>query len=389
MKPALQNPSRHTALARTILALPPLLALVSSSSPADPASQSEVHTIVIADPASPTAPPRRYDVVLSKDRRGFPVEYTLNLKTPVCADGRCRLVEVTLVWTATGCYKRLRCPPGKPLTKKEHVPFTRADYLRLDEILKNADSVLADWKPDSPPRPKAVADRVDGVDAVTMPTPVTAENSVVPDAAYTTWTLWQWANGPIVSKLRAITGQHATAAYLDHLLHSQDRGETAYALDYVIEHHAGDPRFVESVIHVLESGERDQMAASLRFLSRAIPDKRQRHARLIESCVRIRPNHCPIILQEIASKPQLSAATLEGLTGKLTQLPYYPTHLVLKMLEDRQFTSAKTRRDAAALLGNDDFFIARRAYEHLSKLDLDADTQRKVDAFRVANHDRL
>ncbi len=381
-----QSYSSRTALTRVIPALLPLLALVSRSSLADPHSQRENHPVVIADPASRSTPPRRFDVVLSKDGNGFPVEYALTFETSVCSDGQCRRVEVTMVWTATGHYERLRCPPGKPLTKKEHTPFTRADYVKLDHILKNPDSVLADWKPKSPLRPRAAAD---GVDAVTMPTPITVRNSVVQDAAYTTWTLWQWAHGPIVPKLRAITNEHCTAAYLNHLLVSRDRRDTDFALDYVIEHHPGDPRFVQSVYHVLEHGEREQITASLKLLSGAVSNKQELHARLVESCVRMHSSDCPMVLRELADQPDLAAATLEGLTGKLQQLPYYPTHLILKMLEARQFASTKTLGDVAALLESEDFFIARRASEHLMRQDLDVDTQNRVNAFRVRNRDRL
>jgi hypothetical protein len=382
----LQSYSSQPVFARVIPALLPLLALVSSSSLAAPQTQRETHPVVIADPASASAAPRRLNVVLSKDRNGFPDEYAATFETSVCTDGQCRLLEVTMVWTATGHYERLRCPPGKPLTKKEHTPLTRADYVKLDHILKNPDSVLADWKPESAHHPQAAAD---GVDAVTMPTPITVKSSVVQDAAYTTWTLWQWANGPIVPKLRAITNEHCSAAYLNHLLVSQDRRDTDYALDYVIEHHPGDPQFAQSVYHVLEHGGREQITTSLKFLSGATTDKQQLHDRLVESCVGMRSADCPIILQELAAQPDLTAATLEGLTGKLKQLPYYPTHLILRMLEARQFASTKTLGDVTALLEGDNFFIARRAYEHLIRQDLDADTQNRVDAFRARNRDRL
>ena len=96
-----------------------------------------------------------------------------------------------------------------------------------------------------------------------------------------------------------------------------------------------------------------------------------------------------MILQELASQPDLEAATLEGLTDKLYKFPYYPVHLILKMLETRKFASPKTIRNVAALLEGDNFFIARRAYEHLMRQDLDAVTQNRVDAFRARNRDRL
>ncbi|MEE8452091.1 MAG: hypothetical protein V3R99_09260 [Thermoguttaceae bacterium] len=331
-------------------------------------------------------PARVYDVVLTRDRRGFPVEYALSFETHVCTDKQCKPVEVTMVWNAPGYFDRLGYPPGKPLTKTEHVPFTAEDYTKLDRILKERGSILGGWTLAFLEESKETDD---DVDAVTSPTPTTVKDSVIQDAAYTSWALWHWANGEIVPKLRGITKQNCTPAYLNHLLVAEDRRFADFALDYLMEHHPSDPQFVESVFHILESGEKDQIALSLEFLSHAIPDKQRLHARLIESCCRMRSADCPVILQEFAAEADLPATTLEGLTGRLTQFPYFPIHMILRMLEERKFASKKTISDVAALLDNDDFFIARRAYEHLAKQDLDADTGSKFNAFRERNRDRL
>ena len=59
------------------------------------------------------------------------------------------------------------------------------------------------------------------------------------------------------------------------------------------------------------------------------------------------------------------------------------------MLEERSCVSEQTISDVATLLDNDNFFIARRASEHLLKQELDADTEDKINAFRERNSDRL
>lgn len=369
-------------LACIVLTLPP------SSATRSCCAQGErtTYQVELADPVSPSMPSRTHDVVLSRDRNGFPVEYALSFETHMCTDDQCRVVAVTMVWNATGCFTRLTCPPGRPLTKKEHAPFTAEDYAKLDRILKDRSSILRSWTLAYLERPQETGD---GVDAVTSPTPITVRDSVVQDAAYTTWALWHWANGEIVPKLRGITNENCTPAYLNHLLVSEDRRYADFALDYLMEHHPSDPQFAQSVFHVLENGERDQIAHSLEFLSRAIPDKTRLHARLIESCCRMRSADCPMILEQFAAEPDLPATTFEGLTGRLAQLPYFPIHLILRLLEERKFTSEKTIADVAALLDSDNFFIARRAYEHLARQDLDADAANKVSAFRKRNRDRL
>jgi hypothetical protein len=358
----------------------------------DDGHKNVTHKLELVDPVTPDAPPRAYEVIQSLDESGFPVGYFLSFETHVCNDDQCLPVEVTMSWDALGYYTRLTYPPGKPLTKKEHIPFTAADYAKLDRILKDRSSILKTWTLaflDKPLDPAGASTGIVGVDAMTAPTPTTVRDSVIEDAAYTSWALWRWANGEIVPKLRQITEQSCTPEYLKHLLASEDRRHVDFALSHVIEHHPSDTQFVEDVVRVLENGEREQIAQTLAFLEKAIPDKQKLHAQLIGSCVRMRAADSPIILQMLAADPELSAATLEALTEQLTELPYFPIHLILRILEQRKYTSETTLANVAALLDGDDFFVARRAYEHLSQQKLTASMQSKIDAFREKNHDRL
>ncbi len=410
-QPSSRDPSVRRSLVLVVLILgptlqavgaePPAMAVVSSRllgiGPATAASAEDArlkrvpHRIELVDPVAPTSPPQARELIELVDEKGFPAGYELSFVTHVCNDNQCLPVEATLNWDALGYYRRLTYPPGKPLTKKEHVPFTPADYAKLDRILRNRTSILRDWTVAFLEKPPEAADpnQLAGIDAVTAPTPTTVKDSVIEDAAYTSWALWHWANGKIVPKLRQITEKKCTPAYLKHLLGSDERRHVDYALGYVIEHHAADGEFVPDVVRILEKGERDQIPQAIDFLEGAIPDKAKFHARLIESCARMNPADVPIILQTLAADPNLPPATLEALTGHLKALPYFPVHLILRILEQRHFASEKSLADVAGLLDSSDFFVARRACEHLADEKLDESTQAKVDAFREKNRDRL
>ena len=80
---------------------------------------------------------------------------------------------------------------------------------------------------------------------------------------------------------------------------------------------------------------------------------------------------------------------LEGLSGQLGRLPYFPVHLILRLLEEHEFFSEKTEADVSRLLESDNFFVARRASEFLLKQELGTQAQSKLDAFREQNRDRL
>ena len=98
--------------------------------------------VELSDPVAPTLPPRAYRVVQSCDENGFPAGYALTFTTHVCVDEQCRMVKVTMHWDALGYYERLEYPADTPLTKKKHVPFAAEDYAKLDQILKDRDSIL-------------------------------------------------------------------------------------------------------------------------------------------------------------------------------------------------------------------------------------------------------
>lgn len=345
-----------------------------------------VFSVELADPVLPTATVGAHRVVQFRDHNGFPAGYALRVTTPVCTDGKCKIVEVTMHWNAVGYYERLECPPGKPLTKKEHVPFTAEDYAKLDSILKNRDSILARHSLAFLAKP---VENDLGLDAISGATPLTVQESVVHDAAYTSWALWHWANGEIVSKLCRLTEQSCTPAYLKHLLRSQDRTYVDFAVQYVIAHHPSDAQFADDVLHVLEHGDREHILLALRFLSGALKDKEQLHARLIESYGRMKSMNSPLILDYFSAERDLPRSTLEGLTSHLDRLPYFQVHLILRLLEQRKFFSPKTEADVARLLDGNDFFIARRACEHLLQQDLGSGTEKKVAAFRQRYRDRL
>jgi hypothetical protein len=291
-----------------------------------------------------------------------------------------------MFWNALGYYQRLECPPGKPLTKKEHVPFEADDYTKLDRILSDRNSILATHSLAYLSKP--VEDQ-QGVDGWSAATPATVQASVVEDAAYTTWAMWRWANGEIVAKLRGLTERLCTPAYLKHLLRSEDPRDTGFALRYVLEHHPSETQFVDDVFRVLENSEREHINLALRFLDGAVADEEELHARLIDSCCRMKSVYSPLVLEHLAAEPDLPRSTLELLAEPLDRLPYFQVHLVLRLLERRRFFSEKTEAEVAELLDGKDFFIARRAYEHLLEQDVSRATADKLTRFREENRDRL
>ena len=96
----------------------------------------------LVDPIYPDMEALPYTVVLKRDARGFPLEYRMFLRTGVCLDGTCKLLEATLYWDALGHFVRFEYPQGTPFTKWEHDPFSAADYENLHGFLADSLSIL-------------------------------------------------------------------------------------------------------------------------------------------------------------------------------------------------------------------------------------------------------
>ncbi|MDY0166628.1 MAG: hypothetical protein RBS80_08800 [Thermoguttaceae bacterium] len=371
----------------TALLLPLLwtaLGPVGTESNDRPASFS----VSLSDPVVPEAPPRQYEVVATSDGDGSPTGYRLTFQVNVCTDGQCRMVNITMHWDSLGFYQRLECPIDAPLTRREHDPFTPEDYRKLDRILKNRESILGRLPFEAlveQPRP-GEAENIDGWSGAT---PQTVADSVVEGAAFTTWTLWHWANGDIVPHLRAATKQRATPKYIRQLLRSEDHREVYFGLQHALEQSRPDEQFVVDAFHVMENTRQvEHVSLALELVSRAMSDQHALHERLIAASTRMTTHTSRPIIEYFAAQPGLPAETLEALSGILGELPYFQVHRILLLLQ-KQACSAKVEANIAGLLDHDDFFIARRASEHLVKQTPSDSTRRKLDAFRDKYRDRL
>jgi hypothetical protein len=363
------------------------VALVAGRIAAD--GQSTGFRVELSDPVAPEDGIKEYHVVAKQDERGMPAGYSLSFQTHVCIDEQCRMVHVTMHWDALGFYQRLEYPAELPLTRRKHEPFTREDYAKLDKILQDRDSILSSYPLDVLVAPQVAADALE-IDGWSGATPQTIKDAVVDDAAYTTWTMWHWANGQIVSQLRALTEQRVTSDYLRHLLHSETRREMDFALRYLSDHGCVEWSLADDVFDLLQrSSEREHVVMALKWLNGAVEDQQQLHDRLIQAFVRMSSNQSPLVLEYFGNVADLPDETLEGLTAVLDQVPYFQVHLTLRMLESKSFFSERVEANIVALLDHENFFIARRASQYLAEQTLSDAGRQRLTAFQKQYRDRL
>ena len=372
------------------LAIASLIAVVWLVPAVDVAAGETVFRVTLSDPVAPEAPPRQYDVVARNDPGGSPAGYRLTVHLNVCTEGLCRMANVTLYWDALGHYERLDCPAHTPLTRRQHDPFTDEDYLKLDRILGNRESILGRLAytalVEEKPHPDEQAASLDGWSGAT---PQTVADSVVEGAAFTTWALWHWVNGEIVPHLRDSTVERATPEFVRRLLRSEQPRQVGFALRHLLEPHQGNERLVDDVFHAMENTRQlAYVALALDFVIGAVNDERRLDDRLIASFRRLDDSTSRPLLEYFASRTAPPVKTLEGLSAALGELPYFQVHRILLLLE-KQEGSATVEANVARLLDHENFFIARRAYEHLRKHASDDLTLQRLTAFRDQHADRL
>ena len=155
--------------------------------------------------------------------------YESILKTPVCNDTLCQVVQIKIFWDLIGDYISFDTLAGYPLTKNDHLPFSPDDYNKLQATLKDDNSILGR---------KTESELLDNnryrysqkIDAVTGATDMQIKNAVVDGALYSTYTLWHLVNGDISKVLSNCTIENYNSKMEEQLLFSDNNKSIIFAL---------------------------------------------------------------------------------------------------------------------------------------------------------------
>ncbi len=153
------------------------------------------------------------------DELGILQYYTCRIKTPVCRNDYCDVVEIDFFWDILGNFTEFQLLPDKPLTKLDHVPFSKADYDRLRTILLDQNPPFMHLRKSQLLAAEPLKDAPD-VDAVSGATAKHLKEMMVEGAAFTCFTLWHIANGDIHFQMQEHTRQNLNELQVRHLLDS-------------------------------------------------------------------------------------------------------------------------------------------------------------------------
>jgi hypothetical protein len=355
---------RHRVLFVTAVCTGVLACLFTACSPPEPDQPPEqTHSIKLTDPLKPQEPARMFRIKPIVDSDGMPCGYSMRLITDVCLDNTCDILDITIYWDLFGRYERFEYPPGRPLTKMNHEPFSEEDYTFLDRILSNRDSILKiysiDW---------FMEQQSDEVDAVSGATAENVDSEVVEGAVYTSWVLWHWVNGEAVERLRTLTWISSPAERLNDWLSRGDPEQVEYVLD-LLQQDKTEPKekLRESLLVALRNATYRTAKNILLYLQETAADRETLNIQLATIAGRAEDLPQREIMDYLNRQPNVSPAVLQIVSSQLTTMSYAGVHIALNLFERVDNLPPDAEQNVRKLVESDNPFIVRRAKEYLEK----------------------
>lgn len=184
-----------------------------------------------------------------KDSLGLPDGYKSNIVTPVCESDKCYIIEIDFYWDLIGRFVSYDTIPGMGLTKLDHVPLTQADYLKLQTLLTNRNSILSKYTKDE----LVKNTRTSEIDGFTGATAAEIKENVISGGVYSCFTLWHIANGPVEDSLQETTASMFSEGLIEKLVSKQDQ-----EINYFLINNFSKEDFKKYLPYVLRTIEQSQ-----------------------------------------------------------------------------------------------------------------------------------
>lgn len=162
------------------------------------------------------------------DSNGLPEGYKAYIKTAVCESENCYIVQIHFFWDLIGRFQRFDTLPGEGLTKLDHIPFTDLDYQKLDVLLKDENSPLANYSKEDLVRDT----RSSEIDGFTGATIQEIKERVISGGVYSCHTLWHIAHGEVIDSLQVRTYAALDSALVEQIISQQDQAMNYFLIQY-------------------------------------------------------------------------------------------------------------------------------------------------------------
>lgn len=325
--------------------------------------------------------------IVSKE--GYPTAYYRKIKTSVCFDNLCRLLNTTLFWNPTGRYMGFELPQGEFLSKGEHKPFTPAEYQRLDSLLGNPFSPLSTMAySELAPTVKLTSEqsKVDGVSSATAKNVL---EYVVEGAAYTTYKMWHVLYGKTQETVRQLTIRELSPDFLLILLDSHDGTDKLWGLNQSRRIVSPTAELERKILTFINEANYNLAERAIYALAPEVPGKIWQvdlAQKLNTTGYAIRK----LILQKFTEVPQLDVQAKGLLVNSLKILNGDLIGLLLDVFRRHHLTDDQTSRLVSELLLQSNNFVGRKAFAYLEQIPVrDELVQKRLTEYRQKNNIKL
>lgn len=213
------------------------------------------------------------DRVDRQDGQGW--VYVHHAFTSVCGGpdsvSDCRPHRYRAWYDETGHYLGYEVREPYPFTRREHQPFTTADYARLDEMLRNPVHPFSHLPAEkvSAAGPPSVEGAVDGVTGATL---TYYAGTAVSNAFYTSFTVWTQAHRELPDRVRAWTLDQLTPGEVRAWINRGEVFKTWWFLDHTADSALSASACADLAYQCLSGDDARLQGAALRCLeNRALP----------------------------------------------------------------------------------------------------------------------
>jgi len=313
-----------------------------------------------------------------------PEAFSRNIYTAVCIDSLCRPVDITLYWEMTGKFTGYSLPPGEELTKREHVPFTESDYKRLTEILSDSSSQLGFYSPEEIHPAKQAVKKSDGITGATLPD---LSPWIVPEAAYTSYTIWHLTYGATRDSIINYAKKHLLSnQLLTKALQNKDPYNQIMALRWISESDLNVNQFIEPALTVLRSGNYQSSRQALKFLKLSGIDKERLQMESVQLLESEEFRIKNLAIEYIRESEKLTRPVAQALMNHISTDNYYLVNVILSLLEKRYNPDNEDQLKLCILLESKNENVANRVYYFLLNLpDQSPDLVQQLNRYRKKN----
>lgn len=301
-----------------------------------------------------------------RSEAGYPVSYHRKIRTSVCFDNKCRLLNIIVHWNITGRYLGFELPPDEFLSKAEHTAFNLQEYERLHQLLAEPNSPLGSFSYNELVPSKPEMDT--GIDAVSSPTARNLVEFVVEGAAYTTYKLWHIVYGVTRDEVSRLTADVLTPALLIKILESPQVSDKIWALNQRHRLQVTTPQIQEIILTLTGSEEFSLAEGAVEAIAPKDLEDADFQIRLLEKLDDANYSLKKRMIMKLREAPVVTAEASVRLAEKLMHVSGDLAGTILELFEEENIQNIEVIRRVARLLENENVFISGQAYRFLSRL---------------------